>query len=129
MKYITHRRFKGKAICGDVNIPAMTECETQNEYIVLDGKIICTVFSENAHLYFASNDDGRGMLRGTLTRKIVKALLNNDKDYQARWDKVWEDKLCQRYKRTEHSDHWLWNHSFYNADVNDLKYIAHLVGA
>ena len=37
---------------------------------------------------------------------------------------------CARsIKRKEHEDFWLWNHDFYNAGIDDLKYIAKLVGA
>ena len=69
-----------------------------------------------------------------MTQSIM-AVLRTDKDprtdevYQAKWEKVWEDKLCQKYKRTEFSDYWLWNHEFYNAPIEDLEYIARLVGA
>lgn len=34
MKYVVHRRFKDKAICGEVNLPAMTMCEEANGYIL-----------------------------------------------------------------------------------------------
>ena len=37
--------------------------------------------------------------------------------------------LCQKYKKAGHEDYWLWNHDFYNADIEDLKYIANLIGA
>ncbi len=127
MKYIAHKRFKGQAICGTVNIPAMTECHTENEFIVLDGKKICVVFSENAHTYFAINEDGGGIQRGRLTSEIIKMLVNKDDKYDARWEKVWGDELCLRYKRSEHPDHWLWNHNFYNADIKDLEYIKSII--
>ncbi len=137
MKYITHRRFKQKAICGDVNLPAMTECEEINGMIYYDHKPICLMYSENAHQYFARNDDGNGMERGKLTQAIIARLALSPtscteaeyKAYQKRWDKVWDDPTCQAYKRTEHKDHWLWNHTFYNADIETLRYIAKLVGA
>ena len=129
MNYIVHRRFKDKAICGDVNIPAMTEVEEVDGVILYDGKPICFVASENAHQYFARNDDGNGMLRGKLTQAIQKTLSKRDENYQARWDKVWEDKVCQPYKRVEYEDFWLWNHAWFNAPIEDLRHIAQLVGA
>ena len=92
MKYIAHKRFKGQAICGTVNIPAMTECYTENEFLVLDGKKICVVFSENAHIYFAVNEDGCGIQRGRLTSEIIKILVTKDDKYNARWEKVWGDE-------------------------------------
>lgn len=62
-------------------------------------------------------------------RAIKNTLERKDSNYQNRWDKVWDDQLCQKYKRPEHEDFWLWNHDFYNASIEDLKYIANLIGA
>jgi len=134
MKYIVYQRFKVKALCGEVNLPAMTECESVGDFITIDGKPLCAMTSQNAHDFFSRNDDGQGMERGKLTQSIMKAL-HTDKDprtdtvYQAKWDKVWSDELCQKYKRVEFDDHWLWNHDFFNAPIEDLEYIAALVGA
>ena len=69
------------------------------------------------------------MQRGNLVRAIKNTLERRDANYQNRWNKVWEDALCQKYKKPEHEDYWLWNHDFYNADIEDLKYIANLIGA
>lgn len=129
MKYIVHKRFKGKAICGDVNLPAMTVCESDGTVIKHNGKDICSVKSENAHQFFAINEDGKGAERGKLTQAIQNRLAVRDKDHQSRWDKVWADPICQKYKRAEHADYWLWNHDFYNANIYDLQHIANLIGA
>lgn len=127
MQYIVHRRFKEKAICGYVNIPAQTVCEVESGFIMYNGKQLCATRSENAHIYFAVNDDGLGMKRGALTRKIINTLKNKDDLHQKRWDAVWDDQLCQKYRRHNHDDHWLWNHLFFNADIKDLQYILKLV--
>lgn len=128
MRYIVHRRFKGKAICGDVNLPAMTECDCVGGIITHNGRQICFVKSENAHQYFAIDEDCKGMERGRLTQAIQKSLAKRDDSYQKRWDMVWEDSLCQQYKRDEFEDYWLWNHAWFNAPIEDLRYIADLVG-
>ena len=52
-------------------------------------------------------------------RAIKNTLERRDSNYQNRWDKVWEDTLCQKYKKAGHEDYWLWNHDFYNADIED----------
>lgn len=129
MKYVVHRRFKDKAICGEVNLPAMTMCEETNGYIFYGDKLLCIATSENAHQFFARDDDDTGMLRGKLTQAIQKTLAKRDANYQNRWDKVWEDPTCQPYKRIEYADFWLWNHDFFNADIDTLRHIAKLVGA
>ena len=127
MEYIVHKRFKTKAICGDVNLPAGTVCEVKGSMITHDGKPLCVVTSENAHSHFARNDDGKGMERGQMVMDIIKRLQKDDELRQARWDKVWEDPVCQKYKRTEHADNWLWSHSFFNASMDDLNHIWQLI--
>ena len=76
---------------------------------------------------FVINDDGMGLERSNLIQSILSTLKHKDEDYQNRWNKIWEDKISQKYKRTEHQDHWLWNHDFFNADINDLKHILNLI--
>lgn len=129
MKYIVHKRFKDKAICGYVNLPALTECESSNGVIIFNGKTLCCETSKNAHQHFARNDDGNGMLRGRLTQAILKTLSKRDAHYQERWDKVWDDEASQKYKRDDYEDYWLWNHDFFHASIDDLRHIAQLVGA
>ena len=129
MRYIVHKRFKGKAICGDVNLPAMTICECDGTIIRHKGNDICVVKSENAHQFFAIDEDGMGIERGRLTQAIQKTLVERDNNYQKRWDKVWDDVVCQPYKDEDHDDCWLWNHAFFNADIDVLIHIAKLVGA
>ena len=129
MQYITHRRFKDNAICGRVNIPAFSTCDERDGVVYFCGMPICYTTSENAHQYFARNNDGQGMKRGQLTQAIQNKLAKRDSAYQSRWDKIWDDTICQKYKRKEYDDFWLWNHGFFNAGVEDLKYIAKLVGA
>lgn len=129
MNYITHKRFKGKAITGEVNLPVFTELRQVENYLVAGDDIICLVTSENAHNYFARNDDENGMERGALTKNIRTRLNKRDDAYQDRWDLVWEDPICLKYKRPEFDDFFLWNHDFYLAPIEDLRYIANLVGA
>lgn len=132
MKYIAHRRFKKEAICGPVNIPATTELTCEDGSIHYNGRVICYEDCENAHQFFARNDDGHGLERGKLTQAIMKTLANrngkDDKQYQERWNRVWSDPTCQFYKRTDDDEYWLWNHKFFNAEIEDLKHIARLVG-
>lgn len=129
MKYIVHKRFKNKAICGDVNLPAMTACECDGAIISYEGNALCLVKSENAHQFFAIDEDNMGIVRGRLTQAIQKALAKRDANYQNRWDKVWEDAICQQYKREDYDDFGLWNHAFFNADIDVLRHIAKLVDA
>lgn len=128
MEYIVHTRFKGTAICGNINIPAMTICQERDNVIMWEEKCICFATSQNGHDHFTRNDDGHGMLRGKLIKSIQKTLAVRDDDYQKRWDKIWNSHRCQKYKRDDHVDMWLWNHAFFNAPIEDLRYIAKLIG-
>ena len=125
--YITTKRFKGQTITSKVNIPYGTEVQCVIGYLVYDNQPICADHSQNAYDYFARNDDGKGLERGKLIQEIKKVLSKKDSEYQARWDKVWDDEVCLKYKRVEYSDYWLWNHEFYNAEIEDLRYIAGLL--
>lgn len=127
MNYIVHTRFKEKAICGEVNLPALTEVELKDNMLYWQDKPLCVITSENAHKYFARNDDNNGMERGRLTQLIKSILEKNDEKHQDRWDKIWKDKLCQKYKRIEYADYWLWDTAFFNAPIEDLKYIYNLI--
>lgn len=127
MDYICTKRLKKHHLSGNDIIPSMTKCTEQNGLICLDGKPICYTTSQIAHDYFSRNDDGKGMERGKLTQEIQRILSKHDRNYQKRWDAVWDDTICQKYKRKEYDDFWLWNHDFFNANIEDLKYIYDLV--
>ena len=128
MEYVVHKRFKTKAICGNVNIPAKTTCAERGGVIYYGEKPLCVISSDNAYKYFARNDDGRGLERGRLTRAITSTLEKRDEQYQERWDRVWNDPACRQFKRKNDDDYWLWNLAFFNAEIFSLEHIADLVG-
>jgi len=128
--YIARRRAKFSGIGGiPVNIPYGTALEVREGFILFDGRPVCAVTSQNAYDYFSQDDDGCGRECGALVAAIISCLERRDDGYQARWDKVWGDPLCQKYRRPEHEDFWLWNYDFFNAPVVDLYHIARLIGA
>ena len=128
MRYIVTRRFRGKAICGEVNLPYGTTCEEHDGILVLeDGRKLCADTSQNAYDYFSRNDDGHGLERGKLVQDIRCTLERRDEKHQVRWDKLWADAGANRLRRADHKDFWVWNHDFYNADVNELRRIRLLL--
>lgn len=128
MDYIVYKRFKDKAICGNINLPVNTICQLRDNMLFYNDKPLCLVTSYSSEQHFARNDDGQGLLRGKMTQAIIKKLSKRDNDYQTRWNKVWSDFCCNKYKRVEHTDYWLWNNQFYSAPIEDLKYIMKLIG-
>lgn len=129
MQYIVHRRFRGAAICGYVNLPAGTRVEERGGFLEWNGRRLCATTSENAHRHFSADADGQGMRRGRLTRAITNRLAQGGAEHQARWDRIWASPLCRPYRREEHADHWLWNDEFYRAGIATLESIAALIGA
>ena len=128
MRYIVTRRFRGKAICGEVNLPYGTTCEEHDGILVLeDGRRLCAVTSQNAYDYFSRDDDGNGLERGKLVHDIMCTLERRDAKYQSRWDRLWTDEGANKLRSTEHEDYWLWSFAFYNADVNELRRIRRLL--
>ena len=128
MRYIVARRFRGKTICGEVNLPYGTVCEADDGFLRLqDGRRLCAVTSQNAYDYFSRDDDGMGRERGTLVHDIRRTLERRDAKYQSRWDRLWADEGANKLRRTEHEDYWLWSYAIYNADVNELRRIRRLL--
>ena len=120
-RYIVKQRARIDTITGPVNLPYGTTVEAVEDYLIHQGRRLCAVTSRLAHQYFARDDDGQGRERGALEKR--------DKDHQARWDRVWEDPVCQKYRHPEHEDHFIWGHAFFEAPVEDLRHIAALIGA
>ena len=58
MRYIVTQRFRAKAICGPVNLPYGTVCDTEGDFITRDGKQLCAITSQNAYDHFSRDDDG-----------------------------------------------------------------------
>lgn len=127
--YLCRKRARFDGISGQVNIPYGTALICQDGFLMHQNKPLCGITSQNAYDFFSQNDDGMGRERGDLVGRILSRLQKLDSGYQARWNKVWEDARCQKYKRPEHEDHWIWNFDFYNGPVEDLRHIAGLIGA
>ena len=71
MDYITYRRFKGKSISGDVNIPYGTILQEHEKFLYLDGKPICCVMSENGWNHFRPLTD-EGKYRQEILEKLYR---------------------------------------------------------
>lgn len=139
MRYVVHRRLRGQCLSGYVNLPYGTACELNGELIEKDGRQLVLVTSENAHQYFSRDDDGRGLERGKLTQEIQRQLAPPPESIErkkreaeikrqiAAWERIWYDPKLQQFKMREHSDHWLWNHAFFNAEIEDLTYILDVI--
>lgn len=147
-KYIVTTPIRKTVLCGEIDLKKGTKCSTidyevrnqetneitHTKIITCDNGSIAFVTSQDAFDYFSQNDDSQGKLRGKLVKSIIKQLARKS-DFadspnditQKRWNRIWKNSLCQKYKRADIDDHWLWNYEFYNAPISDLQYIAKLV--
>ncbi len=126
-RFVARRRARFDGISGKVNIPYGTVLQQQDGFLMYQFQRICTIGSQNALDYFSQDDDGNGQQRGKLVDSIQRTLARRDADYQTRWDKVWASALCQKYRRPESDDYWLWARAFFDAPILDLQAIATLV--
>ena len=125
--YIVRRRARFLSICGLVNLPYGTEVSSDGAFLTVNGEKLCSITSQNAYDFFSRNDDGHGLERGKLVEEITSRMEKRDAKHQARWDKLWADAGANRLRRADHKDFWVWNHNFYNADVNELRRIRLLL--
>ena len=81
--------------------------------------------------YFARNDDGLGLKRGKLSHAIIDKMLlqpnETKEEWQKRWDILWKDAICNKYRKDYSETTFLWGIDFYNAPLLDLYHIATLV--
>ena len=125
MDYITHRRFKANAMCGRINLRYGTRVISEGGLICkLDGEPICFTTSENAKMYFARNDDGRGLERGALTYAIAYGKRKGVKGF--RFTNAEREMLTQEYAHwlRQDTDYLLFNNDFFAADVGELRELA-----
>ena len=72
MDYFTYRRFKGKGIGGDFNLPYGTIVTEYNGFLSdSDGRQICAVTSENGWEHFRPNTP-EGEYRQAMLDRLVK---------------------------------------------------------
>lgn len=126
MNYIVHKRFKDKALCGEVlNLPYGTELILDGEFLkTKTGQLVCAVNSENAKMHFSDNTDGQGLERGKYTWAIAYSKKINQIGY--RFDDKQRDIICRHYQRFLNPEHdfILFNNKFFSAPVDELKEMA-----
>ena len=131
MQYIVHHRFRDKSICGPVNLPYGTTCESSGNMIFWNGKPLCVVTSQNAKEHLAINEDGHGLERGEITHRIAFEQFGlreqQSPAYKERWVYVWGDESLRQYKRPDNDDYWLWNDAFFHAPIEELRRISKLL--
>ena len=99
MDYITYKRFKGKSISGDVNIPFGTVLQERGGFLYLGEKPICCVTSENGWEHFRPLTD-EGKYRQEMLDKLYRWYAKHgcgedfvDELWQGQENGYWKNRL------------------------------------
>ena len=126
MRYVCCRRYKANDLNGKfINLPYATGLETQGRYIVTpDGRPLCFIKSQTAHMYFAVNDDGDGLKRGEITYKLAFKPRETSEGF--RYTKAERAKIVEKWSKYIRTDveMLLFNHDFFCAPLSDLEAMA-----
>lgn len=136
MKYVVHKRFKSKALCGEVlNLPYGTELAEKDGLLYYNNKAVCLNTSENGKMYFSRNDDDKGLERGKYTWEIAFSKKKADdpkyKDHGGfRFSEKQRDIIARHYQRFLRADcdMIIFNQRFFDAPVEELKEMADELG-
>ena len=122
MNYICIFEYSGKAInCKHVTIPYGAEMTDNGNYIFdADKNPICRIDSQVGHMYFANNDDGNGLERGAIIRKLTIDCKYSDEQVNIIFDN-YSDFL-------QSTEFLLFNNDFYRADIDTLRTLIHDLG-
>ena len=130
MKYITHHRYRGKAVTGkEVNIPALTQLEEKDGVIIYNNEPLCFNTSQAAHEHIARDDDGNGLERGMLTYEIAfsnRKRFNNDKTRRQRFTDEEIELLSTKWQKylNPDVDVILFNQAFFDGNIFELREMA-----
>lgn len=132
MQYICTKNYTGNTESGaHVHIKQGEVSDCIAGRIARNNASVCLTTSYVAHQHFAVNDDGRGMERGFLTYAIAFAPREREHDdgYIYRFSQDELDMLCRDYKHwLKQEEPLLFNHEFFQADVDELKELAARLG-
>ena len=99
MDYITYKRFKGKSISGEVNIPFGTILQEHEKILYLNGRPICCVTSENGWNHFRPLTD-EGKYRQDMLDKLYRWYTKNgcgddfaDEKWPTQQNGYWKNRL------------------------------------
>lgn len=129
-RYIVISDFNKSSICGQVHLPYGTICYAYDGFLYCSMGKLCAITSQNAYDYFSQDDDGNGLIRGKIVKKILDIIQKSKSDNiknAAIWNAIINDTTCRKYKRTDFNDFWIWNYEFYNANLQDLEHIMEVI--
>lgn len=124
MKYICHKEYKKMGASGDIyNFKREIELNTIGDFIAYENKAVCSVRSADAYMYFARNDDDKGLERGKLTYAIAFSQRKPNKANKFRFTPEERDMLYLEYPHFLKTELYfiVFNYDFFNAEIEELQ--------
>ena len=120
MDYITYKRFKGKSISGEVNIPFGTILQEHEKFLYLKGKPICCVTSENGWEHFRPLTD-EGKYRQDMLEKLYRWYMKHgcgedfvDELWPGQENGYWKNRLRSKHRAIgENLSREIWRDTMY----------------
>lgn len=99
MDYITYKRFKGKSLSGEVNIPFGAILQERDGFLYLGDRPVCCVTSENGWQHFRPNTD-EGQERQAMLEKLYRWYIKHgcgedftDEKWPGQENGYWKNRL------------------------------------
>lgn len=128
-RYLVYKEFHKHN--GDT-YPAGSHFDKIGDHFVDDeGRWMCLVHSQKAFDCLVGDDDRYGIERGALIEEIDQMFAwdISEEIIRKRLLALWNDETALLYNRggTIDDTPWLWNEDFYQANMEDLRYIHDLL--
>ena len=156
MEYIVAKAYDRLGIDQRFNLTKGSSAIEENNIILYNGKKICYATSQDAHDFFARNDDGKGRDRFKLTHDIIngviemktayaeavqQALNNFERDENGNYPpeaiaaaeavednpKAFFDAIEQDEDLAKFIVNGYWSHAFFNGEIAELKRVKGLL--
>lgn len=124
-QYICKKRFKGQAICGQVNIPYGTILENFDNFLVTDNHdIICAITSQNCTDYFWGYDENNP--DEEIRRQELAAKLNSIAPADTTEHLLDDGNIWRKYGHLEEfytGYIWVWDDFVSDLPIERLEYL------
>lgn len=128
-EYICGKSYSGISLFGNaLTISKGSKIKSRDGIIIYKNQAICTVTSEVCHNHFYENDDGHGIQRGNLIKKIKEQMYYTislkSLSREKQWQRVCNSELVQKLRQNKDDDNiWIWKEELFSESIEHLKSI------
>ena len=156
MEYIVGKAYKKLGIDQNFDLAKGASAFEERGIISYNGKKVCYATSQDAHDFFARNDDGKGRERFKLTHDIINAVIAMKQEYEEAVKQALEgferdeegnypaealeaaqavenkpkaffDAIAEDADLAKFIANGYWSNAFFNGDIAELKRVENLI--